>query len=142
MIGVVRNSHPFDLDALRREVAHAREIQDFDEGAYGHCVSLPCAEHVAEAYRTHHNNVPFSGALYRCPLLQRIFGEFRTQKASFRLLRRGPGTAYALHDDRDKGKNIVRFQIPIITNEHAFIALLKDQMRRVIGGDDLDTTVQ
>lgn len=126
MTGVVRSSDAFDLDALRCEVARARNIQDFNRGAYGHCISLPGRGDLTEPYRTHHNNIPFSGALLQCPLLKKIFGQFQTEKASFRLLRRGPGTAYALHDDKDKGSNIVRFQIPIITNEHAFIALLKD----------------
>lgn len=126
MNGVMRSSEPFDLDALRHEVAQARSIQDFEKGAYGHCISLPCAEDMPEAYRTHHNNVPFSGALRRCPLARRIFDQFRTEKASFRLLRRGRESAYSLHDDRDKGNNIVRLQIPIVTNEQAFIVLLED----------------
>jgi hypothetical protein len=128
MVGVLRSCEPFDLEALRREASAAVGVQDFGMGAYGHCVSLPCEDDMPETYRTHHNNLPFADALRLCPLMTRIFREFQTEKASFRLLRRGPGTAYALHDDKDKGRHVVRFQIPIMTNQDAFIVLLKDQV--------------
>jgi hypothetical protein len=123
---VLKSLASYDLDALRAEVARARARQDFSEGLYGHCISLPAAHDLTAEYRTHHNNVPFSGALAECPTMRGIFDSLKTEKASFRLLRRAPGTAYGLHDDKDKGVDILRFQIPILTNPDAFIVAQKD----------------
>ena len=126
MTEVLKSLVSYDLDALRQEVARARSRQDFREGLYGHCISLPAAGDLAEEYRTHHNNVPFSGALAECPTLKGIFDSLKTEKTSFRLLRRAQGTAYGIHDDLDKGPDILRLQIPIITNPDAFIVAQKD----------------
>jgi len=123
---VLKSLASYDLDALREEVARARARQDFSEGLYGHCISLPAAGDLAVEYRTHHNNVPFSGALAQCQTMRGIFDSLKTEKASFRLLRRAPHTAYGIHDDVDKGVDILRFQIPIITNPDAFIVAQKD----------------
>lgn len=116
----------YDLAALQEEVARARARQDFSEGLYGHCISLPAADDLAPEYRTHHNNVPFSGALAECPTMREIFDSLKTEKTSFRLLRRTPGTAYGIHDDLDKGSRILRLQIPIVTNPHAYIVAQKE----------------
>jgi hypothetical protein len=126
VVEVLKSLVSYDLAALREEVARARARQDFSEGAYGHCISLPAAEDLAAEYRTHHNNVPFSGALADCPTMRTLFDSLQTEKASFRLLRRAPGTAYGLHDDLDKGADILRFQIPILTNPDAFIVAQKE----------------
>jgi hypothetical protein len=118
---VLKSLASYDLDALRAEVARARARQDFSEGLYGHCISLPAAHDLAPEYRSHHNNLPFSGALAECPTMRSIFDSLETEKTSFRLLRRAPGTAYGIHDDLDKGGDILRLQIPIVTNPDAYI---------------------
>jgi hypothetical protein len=124
--GVLKGLVSYDLAALQEEVARARARQDFSEGLYGHCISLPAVGDLAEAFRTHHNNLPFSEALAECPTMRGIFDSLKTEKASFRLLRRGPQTAYGIHDDKDKGADILRLQIPILTNPDAFIVAQKD----------------
>jgi hypothetical protein len=123
---VLKSKVPQDLSALSRDLDTARRVQDFDQGAYGHCISLPGDSELPSRFRDHHNNVPFSGTLDQCPTFRQAFDAFSAEVASFRLLRRTPRTAYGLHDDRDKGSDIVRLQIPILTNEHSFIVLLKE----------------
>jgi phage terminase Nu1 subunit (DNA packaging protein) len=54
---VLKSLASYDLDALRAEVARARARQDFSEGLYGHCISLPAAHDLAPEYRSHHNNL-------------------------------------------------------------------------------------
>lgn len=123
MMNLLTSTLRFDSEQLAAEVALARSISEFSDGPYGNCISLPAAEDVSQPFRDHHNNVPFTGALSQCPYMREIFDSFLTEKAAFRLLRRIPKTAYALHDDKDKGRNILRFQIPIQTNENAFLLL-------------------
>ena len=63
MIEVLKSAVSYDLKKLSEEVPVTRSIQDFDEGAYGHSISLPAKHQVGERYRTHHNNLPFASAL-------------------------------------------------------------------------------
>jgi hypothetical protein len=123
MTEVLRNTESFDLERLAEEVSIARGIMEFRDGPYGNCISLPAARDVSEPFRNHHNNVPFADALESCPYIKQIFDSFLTEKASCRLLRRKGATAYALHDDKDKGVRIHRFQIPILTNSRAFLLI-------------------
>ena len=120
---VIRSKHRFDLQKLFGETSRAREILEFEQGPYGHSISLPSAGDVGEPFRDHHNNVPFSGALAECPCMREIFDSFATEKAAFRLLRRAPKSAYAIHDDKDKGRGICRFQVPIITNNQSWLLI-------------------
>lgn len=129
MARVMRSVYMYDVETLGKEIEIARSILEFDKGPYKNAISLPSAEQVYEPYRTHHNSVPFSGALDSCPYLKSIFDSFQTEKAAFRLLRRVAGSAYAFHDDKDRGSNIARFQIPINTSRYAFL---------LIAGDGLD----
>ena len=120
---LTRSKHGFDLQKLVSETSRARQILDFEQGPYGHAISLPSAADISEPFRGHQNNVPFSNALAECPYLSEIFHSFATEKAAFRLLRRAPKSAYAIHDDKDKGTRIRRFQIPILTNSQAWLLL-------------------
>jgi len=126
MMTVFRSTDRFDIAALEHDAAVAEAMQPFESGAYGHCISLPRATDLAATYRTHHNNIPFSGALDRCPAFRQVFSTFKTGIASFRLLRRVAHSAYGLHDDRDKGSGLLRLQIPIRTNDRSYIAVLKN----------------
>lgn len=127
-MSVYRSADVYDLATLRKEAEIARGMMDYAQGPYGNSISLPSPQDVPARYREHHNNVPFAGVLAHCPCLREIFGSFRTEKVAYRLLRRGPRTAYALHDDRDKGDGVLRFQIPIITSPRAFLLLAHDDM--------------
>ncbi len=128
MTPVFTSPRQFDAERLAAEVAVARNVSEFDEGPYGNCISLPAAEDLHERFRDHHNNVPCSDALRQCPYMREIFDGFLTEKAAFRLLRRPAKAAYALHDDKDKGRDVLRFQIPIITSEYAFLLLTRDSI--------------
>src|SRR5579859_2905868 len=123
MTTVLRSDHEYDLRRLAREVAIARSILDFPQGPYKNCVSLPAATQIKAEFSSHRNNVPFSGALEHCPYLQEIFDSFQTEKTSFRLMRRAPQSAYAFHDDNDRGADIVRLQIPVSTGPLAYLVL-------------------
>ena len=123
MAEVLRGEQLYDIARLSGEVEVARNLLEFDQGPYGNAVSLPAAEQMYEPYRTHRNNVPFSGALDQCPYMKSIFDGFQTEKAAFRLLRRLPHSAYAFHDDKDRGADIARFQIPINTSRDAFLLI-------------------
>ena len=123
MAEVFRTKHSYDLHRLAEEAAIARGVLDFDKGPYGNGVSLPHAEQIAEPFRAHRNNNPFSGALDRCPYMKEVFDSFRAEKTAYRLLRRGPKAAYAFHDDKDKGQRVARFQIPFVTSQNAFLLI-------------------
>jgi hypothetical protein len=99
---------------------------DFGEGAYSHSLSLPAGDDIHPGHRSHRNNVPYANALESCPHFSEIFHTFRTAKASFRLLRRSAGSAYSLHDDRDMGEDIVRMQLPVVTNPSSLFLLQKE----------------
>jgi hypothetical protein len=120
---VIRGEQLYDLARLSREIDIARNLLEFDEGPYRNAISLPSADQIYAPYRTHHNNVPFSGALDVCPYMKDIFDSFQTEKTAFRLLRRVPHSAYAFHDDKDRGRDITRFQIPINTSKEAFLLI-------------------
>jgi hypothetical protein len=123
---VIRGERLYDVALLSREIEIARNILEFDQGPYGNAISLPSADQLHESYRTHHNNLPFSGALAACPYFKSIFDSLQTEKAAFRLLRRVPHSAYAFHDDKDRGRDVVRFQIPINTSNDAFLLLARN----------------
>ena len=127
-MSVLRTRHAYDLAALRKEASIASGILDYAQGPYGNSISLPSSEDVPPAFREHHNNVPFAAVFQQCSYLREIFFSFAADKVSYRLLRRGSRTAYALHDDRDKGEGVLRFQIPIITSPNAFLLLAHDDM--------------
>ena len=126
MQNILVSSDRYDLAALQSDIAAARRLLDFGEGAYGLSLSLPAESDLESGYRSHRNNIPYADALGDCPLFAEIFHTFRTTKASFRLLRRSAGSAYSLHDDRDMGDDIVRMQLPIVTNRNSLFLLQQD----------------
>jgi hypothetical protein len=128
VVRVLRGEEVYDVSALRAEVEIARAISEFDKGPYKNCISLPSEKQVYGRYKAHHNNVPFAGALDACPYLKQIFDSFQTEKAAFRLLRRLPKAAYAFHDDKDRGRDIARFQIPINTSENALLLIATNNL--------------
>jgi hypothetical protein len=107
------------------DVSTARSILDFGAGAFEHSISLPAADDINMEHRSHRNNNPYAAALGSCPLLAEIFNSFRSEKAGYRLLRRKAGTAYSLHDDNDVDDNLVRMQMPLITNGSVLLLVQK-----------------
>ena len=126
MVSVLRSSQYYDVAALAAEVAAARRMLDFGAGTFEHSISLPAEGDINAAHRGHRNNNPYAGALDSCPLFAEIFNSFRAEKACYRLLRRKAGTAYSLHDDKDVDENLVRMQMPVVTNGSALLLVQKD----------------
>jgi hypothetical protein len=122
---VLRSPRRYDLARLAADAERAAAIQAFGRGAYGHAISLPAAEQLDERFRDHPNNHPFADVLGACPSLREVFEDLASPKASFRLLRRGPHSAYGLHDDKDKGVDVIRMQIPIVTNDLSFLVVAR-----------------
>ena len=123
---ILISSDRYDVAALEADVVAATRLVNFGSGAYGHSLSLPAEGEIHAAHRSHTNNVPYADALGSCPLFAEIFHSFQTPKASYRLLRRTAGTAYSLHDDRDVGDEIIRMQLPVVTNRNSIFLIQKD----------------
>ena len=126
MVSVLRTSRYYDVDALAADVANARRILDFGAGTFEHSISLPAESDINPGHRSHRNNNPYADALGECPLFAEIFNSFKSEKACYRLLRRKAGTAYSLHDDKDVDANLVRMQMPVVTNDSALLLVQKD----------------
>ena len=92
----------------------------FRQRPYGNGISLPCTATFAESLAISPQQYPFFRRPRRCPYMREIFDGFQTDKATFRLLRCGPQTAYSFHDDRDKGQRVARFQISFATMRRHF----------------------
>tara|TARA_B100000085_G_C18358217_1_gene437175 strand:+ start:124 stop:714 length:591 start_codon:yes stop_codon:yes gene_type:complete len=105
----------YDVEKLIKDKDIVESMFSYDDGAYGHCISLP------ESGIEHHNNLPFTGALNHTPYFKEIYDNFETEIMSFRLLRRGPQSSYGLHNDKDIGEDTLRFQIPIISNDKSWL---------------------
>ena len=95
----------------------------YEDGAFGHCISLPSIYQISKSHKEHHNNVPLRGVLDYTPYFKEIFDSFETEITSFRLLRRKADTSYGLHNDKDMGDDIKRFQIPIVTNDDSWLCV-------------------
>lgn len=111
----------YDLDRLRQDCEEALRGWSWEDGAFGHTLSLPAMGDLAERGKTHYNNIPFTNRLTGCPYFQEIFHSFECDIISYRLLRREPNSLYGLHEDRDKGPKAVRFQIPIVSEGDSFM---------------------
>ncbi len=121
------------LDDLVRETRRVVAGWDWNRGAYGHALSLPAYGDLHPYGRYRYQNFPSVGLLARCPLLRGIFEGLQCEKVSFRLLRREPSSSYAWHTDQWKGPGVVRFQIPILSDDAAFLVVTdyerEDQIR-------------
>lgn len=93
----------FPLDGLVRDTRRAIERWDWSRGAYGHALSLPAHRQLHPYGRYGYENFPCAALLGQCPLFRQIFEGLECEKVSFRLLRRGPSSAYTWHTDRGKG---------------------------------------
>ena len=113
----------YDLEKLQIDRKFVEERFKYEDGAFGHCISLPSISEIAESHKEHHNNVPLRGVLGYTPYFKEIFDSFKSEITSFRLLRRKADTSYGLHNDKDMGDDIKRFQIPIVTNDDSWLCV-------------------
>lgn len=112
----------YDLIRLKNDLFMAETYGKYEDGAFGHAISLP------ESGNEHYNNLPYTGIISKTPYFKEIYDSFETEVTSFRLLRRKAGTSYGIHNDRDMGDDIVRFQIPIKTNESCWFGVTDCEM--------------
>ena len=112
----------YDLIRLKNDLFMAETYGKYEDGAFGHCISLP------EDGNDHYNNLPYTGIISKTPYFKEIYDSFETEVTSFRLMRRKAGTSYGIHNDRDMGDDIVRFQIPIKTNDHCWFAITDEEL--------------
>lgn len=124
-----------DRDALVADARAAIAQWDWRRGAFGHALSLPRARDLHPASRYRYENQPCTGLLDRLPHLRRLFDSFEAEKVSWRLLRRAAGSAYAWHTDQWKGPGVVRFQIPLISDDNAFLVTTDYERVDQIQGD-------
>ena len=114
---MIKNIRDYNVDKLIQDKKFVEERFKYEDGMFGHCISLPSIYDLKEPYKSHHNNVPLRGVLDYTPYFKEIFDSFKSEITSFRLLRRKADTSYGLHNDKDMGEDIKRFQIPIVTND-------------------------
>ena len=112
----------YDLIRLKNDLFMAETYGKYEDGAFGHAISLP------ESGNDHYNNLPYTGIIKKTPYFKEIYDSFKTEVTSFRLLRRKAGTSYGIHNDRDMGDDIVRFQIPIKTNNSCWFGVTDREM--------------
>lgn len=125
----------YSLERLRHDCEVASRDWDWSKGAYGHTLSLPSKDELHAIGQENSNNVPFSGFLDRCAYFRQIFDQLECDKTSFRLLRRTGGTSYGWHTDTDKGQGVVRFQVPVVSNDRSVLAVTDyDSADEIIGG--------
>jgi hypothetical protein len=119
---------------LRRDALAASNGWDWSKGAFGHALSLPSRDDLHDIGKDHHHNLPYADLLRSCPYFLEIFEYFACPKASFRLLRRARNTAYGWHNDLNKGPGVVRFQVPIFSNEQSYLIVTDyDQCEQLKG---------
>jgi hypothetical protein len=113
----------YDVARLEQDLDAATANWSWEQGVFGHALSLPAAEQLCQAARHHYNNLPFADRLGDCPYFQFVLDSFQCDVMSFRLLRRPPNSLYGLHTDHDKGPRVVRMQIPIRSPQDAFMVV-------------------
>jgi hypothetical protein len=113
----------YDVDKLIKDKKFVEERCNYEDGAFGHCISLPNNFQISKSHSEHHNNLPYANILNSCLYFKEIFDSFETEITSFRLLRRKANSSYGLHEDKDMGDDIKRFQIPIVTNDDSWLCV-------------------
>ena len=116
----------YDVDKLIKDKEFVEERCHYEDGAFGHCISLPNNFQISKSHSEHHNNLPYANILNSCLYFKEIFDSFKSEITSFRLLRRKAHSSYGLHNDKDMGNDIKRFQIPIVTNNDSWLCVAYD----------------
>jgi len=111
-----RQNKIYDIEKLQIDRKFVEERFKYDDGGHGHKISLPSIDEISESHKDWYENAPYRGVLGYTPYFKEILDSFETEIVGFVLQERKPYSAYGLHEDRGMGKNIKRFQIPIITN--------------------------
>ena len=73
----------YDIDRLNFDRKFVEERFNYEDGAFGHCISLPSIYDLKVPYKTAYNNVPLRGVLNHTPYFKKIFDIFETEITSF-----------------------------------------------------------
>ena len=109
---LIRNNKVYNLDKLREDKKFVEERFKYEDGAYGHCISLPSIYDLKEPYKSDYNNVPLRGVLGDTPYFKEIFDSFETEIAGFILQRRRPYSSYGLHEDAAVRMDLADHRLP------------------------------
>jgi hypothetical protein len=120
-----RYATKFDVDLLKADLEWAGRWMKFESSYHKHSISLLNEEMIPETHKNFHNNKTYNEfPLYEWKYFYKIWEQFNKigEITCFRIMRKKQLTAYGLHNDVDAG-DILRFQIPIQTNDSCFLAL-------------------
>jgi len=122
---IYRAHLPISLLHLRDDLARVQSIFNFEQGPFSCSIPLAHSKLLHESFSEHYNNNPHADVIDKgeYPAFQAIYDLIPSPKASFRLIRRPPFSAYELHTDHDRGKNVCRLQVPIYSGQNAFLCL-------------------
>ena len=117
----MKRGNIYDLEKLQIDRKFVEERFRYEDGGHGHKISLPSIYEIAESHKELYQNLPFRGVLDYTPYFKEIWDSFETEIAGYVLQERKPYSSYGLHEDRDLGEDVKRFQIPIITNDDVWL---------------------
>ena len=120
---MIKNTRVYNVDKLIQDKKFVEERFKYEDGGHGHKISLPSIDGISESHKNWYENEPYREVLGYTPYFKEIFDSFETEITSFRLLRRKSHSSYGLHDDKDMGDDIKRFQIPIVTNSDCWLCV-------------------
>ena len=63
----------YDVDKLVKDKEFVEERCHYEDGAFGHCISLPNIFQIAKSHSEHHNNLPYANILNSCLYFKAIF---------------------------------------------------------------------
>jgi hypothetical protein len=117
--------HKLDVVKLKKELKEIFKWNSFSDSFHKHSISLLTEDITPDSHKTFHNNLPFNKKkLEEFSYFYSIWKLFSTlsEVTSFRVMEKKPHTSYGLHTDKDAG-SILRFQVPIQTNNNCWLAL-------------------
>lgn len=120
-----RYKSSFDILELKKELEFVFKHNSFKDSFHKHSISLLTEDIAPDSHKDFHNNLPFNNKrLEETSYYNSIWKLFTdiSEVTCFRIMEKLPHTAYGLHHDKDAGE-IMRFQIPIQTNENCWLAL-------------------
>lgn len=130
---IFKSTLPVSINTIREELDNIMDFFPFERGPFGCSIPLAGRGFLHPQYRDHYNNNPNANIIVEQEgtsqfiSFQNIFSLFPSQLTSFRLVRLAPQTSYELHEDRDRGEGVYRFQVPIYSTKQALLCLSDKQ---------------
>ena len=126
---IFRAPLPMPLRQFMEDLERAEQIMPFEEGPFACSIPLVETNLLHPAHAGHYNSSPSANLIHEtaperaCPAFTALFDLFNSPIAAFRLVRREPHSTYELHEDTDRGQDVWRFQVPLISGPAAVICL-------------------